>query len=150
MTQYRVYLIAVSIGLLTAGFGVRAYAMRGEIKKPSGIALFSDYPHAARLEVERALADSGAEFVRGHFINWISMLYFRGDVSKLNTMVGRLSKCERTTIAIKLDELDADYDWSIVHDAHSNRFQFIVNLRSANISVKELSIPDIHSTKVER
>lgn len=143
MIRLRTLAIGAFIAIAVTQMGLHAYALRGEITEPSGIAFSSDYPENARLEVERALADSGAEFVRGHFINWISTLHFRGDVSHLNTMVGRLCRCHETVVAIKLDEWEEDCEWSIVHDATSNRFQITINLRSSKIRLKELEIPEI-------
>ncbi|MFN7878294.1 MAG: hypothetical protein ACK5PB_23460 [Pirellula sp.] len=145
MFKQRVFLAVLLSGLLTTSFGVRAYAMRGQITKATGIAFSSDYPTSARLEIERALETPGTVFVKGHFINWISTLYFRGDTSSLNQMIKRLSQCLGTTLSIKFDEVGQGYDWFIVHDAQSNHFWITVDMRSQSIILKELSIPDIRS-----
>lgn len=118
-----------------------AHALSGPLKSPAGIAFSSTYPDEARAQVIEALQQEGAEFVDGSFVNAISTLNYRGETKALNALANRLAHCPGTMVFVSFQKFAPEHDWRVVHDAHLNHLQVIVNLNSQRIDLVALAIP---------
>jgi hypothetical protein len=56
--------------------------------------------------------------------------------------LGDLVKCAGATVHVGFKKLDDNCDWRVSHDAHGNRFQVEVNLKSKKIKIEDLYIPE--------
>lgn len=122
-----------------------AFGLAGDLKEP-GVAFSQNYPDGARQQVMAALNRPDSKFLKGHFINWHTSLFFAGETKALNLFLADLAKCVGVTLTVIFtsDPVAAEpCDWVVSHDSMTNHFAVRVNLKSNRIKLEELSLPEV-------
>ncbi len=121
----------------------RASAAFGELDSPQ-VSLPLDYPEKAREQVYYALHRMDCRFVSGFFLNSWTTLHYRGDTRALNLFLDDLAKCPGATLSVRFTrDIDVDCDWRVGHKAPENRFQVFVNLKSDQIKIEDVVLPEV-------
>jgi hypothetical protein len=62
-----------------------------------------------------------------------------------------LAKCPGVTLSVSFtSEIDVDCDWRVGHKAPENRFQVEVNLKSDQIKIEDVVLPEVARPAVHR
>jgi hypothetical protein len=134
-----------SVFLLLLGAAPRVLALAGDLSEP-GIALPAHYPATARSNIMAALRQPDCRFLGGHFLNSHTSLNYAGSTRALNLFLDGLARCAGVTLSVSFtsDSLpDEHCDWHVSHQADANRFHVRVNLKSAQINLAEMVIPEV-------
>jgi len=150
MSRRSLFLAAMASAAILLTNLSAAYAIAGKIESADGIAFSSDYPEHAQKQIRQTLLDDSLTFTDGYFVNWISTLHFQGDTTALNKLAESLAACEGTTVRVRFTRADADFDFEVIHDAHSNDFQIRINLNSGRIELEALVLPPPKGPTPER
>jgi hypothetical protein len=126
-----------------------AFAEAGTLDS-AGVAFSGDYPKDARDVVMAALTRKDCKFLGVHFVNWLTTLRYGGDTKALNLFLGDLVKCPGATVHVGFKKLDDDCDWSLSHDAQANRFKVEVNLKSKQLKLEDLYIPEANGPALKK
>lgn len=138
--------------VIGAGLGTipeRAFAARGELKAPS-VATSATYPAAHREQLLNVLKPKDCKFIKGSWLNSFTNLHYHSDTKALGQFLNELAKCPGVTVSISFYRPGKDArwapegsNWSVFHDAHSNRFQVKIRLDSDEIDITSLYIPPL-------
>jgi hypothetical protein len=101
-----------------------ALGLAGDLKEP-GVAFSQSYPDAARQQVMAALNRPDCKFLKGHFINWHTSLFYAGETMGLNLFLADLAKCDGVTLTVLFTSepvATEPCDWVVSHDSMANHF----------------------------
>ena len=133
--------VVLAVLALSTFHAKQVHALAGGLKSPNGIAISTNYPAAAQIKLRAALDRKDCQFVGGRFVNWISMLRYEGHTEALNGMLADLAECPGVIVTTVFRKIDEKCDWSVVHNAHGNRFEIQINIRSQRIDLEGLELP---------
>lgn len=139
--------VTASLFIVTAN---PAFGIVVPIGLASRLPFSNDYPEHARQQVRAALETRDCRFIEGHSTMRVSTLRFRGDTTAMNVMLKRLADCPAATVTVSFKTMDGEFDWQVIHSVKSDKFAVIVNLKSNQIKIEELSIPPAKGPELKR
>jgi hypothetical protein len=136
---------------LVFGLTTSVLALGGKLTSPGQLSFPKDYPESTRTRFLAALQRPDSKFLGGDFVNSVSNLRYGGDTKALHRFLDALATCPGATVSISfVAGFDEEADWRVSHNGHkANRFHVQINLRSKQIHLEDLVIPDIKGGAAE-
>ncbi len=134
--------------LLVFGSAWGAWAMAGRLTSPN-LAFPATFPESSRTNFLAALTAPEYKFLEGDFVNAVTRLRYGGETKGLNLFLRRLAQCPGVKILVSFapPPLPGEsYAWLVTHNAwgDADHLEVRINLRSPQIQLEELSLPEIH------
>ena len=139
MKSTAITLISIAFALLPPGNLPRAHGATGELKTPSLIV--KDQPETEKV-LQKILLRPDAKYLHGRWVNFWTSLQYGGDTTALNSFVAELSRCPGLTVSLSFQKLENDASWLVGQLCNDSTIQVTVNLRSPNIELERISLPN--------